>query len=98
MKYIHGIHHKDTGQNHSVALMIINPTSDLKERTRHFHSDNYSIFGMHPVTPALLVSSLDFNNAETDESEFSKCVMKLLELTLNNFRTIEVHHELSIVA
>ncbi len=98
MKYVHGIHQKDTGQNNSVALMIINPTSDLKERTRHFHSDNYSIFGMHPVTPALLVSSLDFNNAETDESEFSQCVMKLLELTLNKFKITEVHHALSIVA
>jgi hypothetical protein len=98
MKYIHGIHQKDTGQNNSVALMIINPTSDLKERTRHFHSDSYSIFGVRPVTPALLVSSLDFNNAESDESEFSKCIMKLLELTLNKFKTTEVHHTLSIVA
>lgn len=98
MKYIHGIHDKGTGENNSVALMIINPTSDLQERTRHFHSDNYSIFGVHPVTPALLVSSLDFNNAESDGSEFSRCVMKLLELTLDKFNVDEVRDDLYIVA
>ncbi|MGC3932227.1 hypothetical protein [Pseudomonas atacamensis] len=98
MKYIHGIHHKNTGLNNSVALMIINPTSDLKERTRHFHSDSYSIFGAHPVTPALLVSSLDFNNAENDESEFTRCIIKLLELTLNKLKTNDTINKLSVVA
>jgi hypothetical protein len=98
MKYIHGIHHKDTGVNNSVALMIINPTSDLLERTRHFHSDSYSIFGKYPVVPALLVSSLDFNTAESHDSEFSKCLMRLLELTLNKFEVNENDHGLYIVA
>lgn len=98
MKYIHGIHNKETGENNSVALMIVNPTSDLEERTRHFHSDMYSIFGSRPVTPALLVSSLDFNTAENDNSEFSNCIFKLLELTLRIFMPTETHPKLSIVA
>lgn len=98
MKYIHGIHQKNTGLNNSVALMIINPTSDLRERTRHFHSDSYSIFGSCPVTPALLVSSLDFNTAENDESEFGKCIMKLLELTLSKLKANDAVNKLYIVA
>ncbi|MCF5712389.1 hypothetical protein ACDH53_01005 [Pseudomonas tremae] len=98
MKYIHGIHQKDTGLNNSVALVIINPTSDMKERTRHFHSDTYSIFGEHPVTPALLVSSLDFNNAESEESEFSKCFVRLLEFALAKFKITEIQRALYVVA
>ncbi|MBD8272754.1 hypothetical protein [Pseudomonas fluorescens] len=83
MKYIHGIHDKATGHQQTVALIIINPTSDLEERTRHFHSESYSIHGSSPVIPALLVSSLDFTTAELQASDFHNNIIKVLELVTN---------------
>lgn len=99
MKYIHGIHDKNTGHQQTTALIILNPTSDLEERTRHFHSDNYSIHGATPVFPALFVSSLDFTTAELTTSDFHRNLHKILELVLGiQSRNADEKVKLSIVA
>ncbi|BAQ74389.1 uncharacterized protein POS17_2695 [Pseudomonas sp. Os17] len=99
MKYVHGIHDKVTGHQQTVALVIINPTSDTQERTRHFHSENYSIHGGSPVVPALLVSSLDFMTAELHTSDFHKNINKVLELVTSMQSVSEKEKiKLSIVA
>ncbi|ONH54226.1 hypothetical protein BLL36_11130 [Pseudomonas cedrina subsp. cedrina] len=99
MKYIHGIHDKATGHQQTVALIVINPTSDLEERTRHFHSESYSIHGSSPVIPALLVSSLDFTTAELQASDFHSNIIKVLELVTNMQNINEKEKvKLSIVA
>ncbi|WP_122415087.1 hypothetical protein [Pseudomonas viridiflava] len=94
MKYVHGIHEQFTGRTRTTGLMILNPTSDNVERTRHFHSHDYSIFGKTPVYPALLVSSLDFRTAENSDSEFHMSVLKVI----NNMILKINSRRLSVVA
>ncbi|VVN34821.1 hypothetical protein PS619_05031 [Pseudomonas fluorescens] len=99
MKYVHGIHDKISGHQQTVALIIINPTSDIEERTRHFHSENYSIHGSAPAIPALLVSSLDFTTAELHASDFHKNINRALELVTDMQTASEREKvKLSIVA
>lgn len=99
MKYIHGIHDQVTGHQQAIALIIMNPTSDLAERTRHFHSERYSIHGAVPVFPALLVSSLDFTTAELHTSDFHKNILKVIELVTDMQREgVSEKLKLSIVA
>ncbi|NUU38091.1 DUF2357 domain-containing protein [Pseudomonas sp. C2B4] len=99
MKYVHGIHEQVTGHQQAVALIIMNPTSDRVERTRHFHSERYSIHGAVPVFPALLVSSLDFTTAELHASEFHRNINKILELVTDLQRgEMNEKVKLSIVA
>ena len=99
MKYIHGIHDKHTGHQQTTALIILNPTSDLEERTRHFHSENYSIYGATPVVPALFVSSLDFTTAELPTSDFHRNIYRTLEFVFGlQSRSENDKVKLSIVA
>lgn len=76
MKYIHGIHHKKTGVNRSRALMIINPAHEGV--TRHFHNKNYDIYSDSPVSPALLVTSIDVSKAHALVSNLSSDLSQLL--------------------
>ncbi|EGX6959744.1 DUF2357 domain-containing protein [Aeromonas hydrophila] len=78
MKYLHGIHEKNTGNSFSAGLMIVNP-SELCE-TRHFHHSRYSIYGASPVTPALLVSSVSPGMAEGLDSDFRSNLSQFLIL------------------
>jgi hypothetical protein len=78
MKYLHGIHEKNTGKSLSSGLMIVNP-SDYCE-TRHFHHSRYSIYGASPVTPALLVSSVAPGMAEDHASDFRSNLSQFLIL------------------
>lgn len=99
MKYVHGIHEQVTGHQQAVALVIMNPTSDYIERTRHFHSERFSIHGVAPVVPALFVSSLDFTTAELHTSDFHKNILRVIEFVTNMQRE-DVNEKLkfSIVA
>lgn len=76
MKYLHGIHEKNTGNSLSSGLMIVNPSESCK--TRHFHHERYSIYGENPVTPALLVSSLAPGMAENNDSDFRNNLSQFL--------------------
>lgn len=78
MKYIHGIHQKKNGDNLSVALMIVNP--DEYPNTRHFHNQNYSIYGKTPVIPALMVTSIDVSNAHYVSSNLRSDLLRIVEL------------------
>lgn len=78
MKYLHGIHEKDTGKSLSSGLMIVNPSESCE--TRHFHHEKYSIYGTRPTTPALLVSSLAPGMAEDNGSDFRNNLSQLLTL------------------
>ncbi|WP_061796138.1 DUF2357 domain-containing protein [Serratia ficaria] len=78
MKYLHGIHEKNTGRSLSSGLMIVNPSESCE--TRHFHHARYSIYGASPVTPALLVSSLAPGMAEDNDSDFRTNLSQLLIL------------------
>ncbi len=78
MKYLHGIHEKNTGKSLSSGLMIVNPSESCE--TRHFHHDRYSIYGENPVTPALLVSSLAPGMAEDNDSDFRTNLSQFLIL------------------
>lgn len=78
MKYLHGIHEKNTGKSLSSGLMIVNPSESCE--TRHFHHEKYSIYGTRPITPALLVSSLAPGMAEDNDSDFRNNLSQLLTL------------------
>ena len=83
MKYLHGIHEKNTGKNLSSGLMIVNPSESCE--TRHFHHARYSIYGASPVTPALLVSSLAPGMAEDNDSDFRTNLSQFLILMRASF-------------
>ncbi|HGX8629311.1 TPA: DUF2357 domain-containing protein [Escherichia coli] len=78
MKYLHGIHEKNTGKSLSSGLMIVNPSESCE--TRHFHHEKYSIYGTRPITPALLVSSLAPGMAEDSGSDFRNNLSQFLTL------------------
>lgn len=78
MKYLHGIHIASTGQNPSIGLMIVNP--DEEDITRHFHHDEYSIFGSKPVIPAIMTASIDVAKAHKINSTIQRNIFRLLEL------------------
>lgn len=79
MKYIHGIHRQGTGVNPTTALIIVNPNE--APVTRHFHQHDYSIYGQHPVTPALLVSSIDVAAAHEPESNFRRDLSRVMHIS-----------------
>ncbi len=78
MKYIHGIHQRNSHKNQTRALMIVNP--DEKAHTKHFHHDDYSIYGRYPVTPALMVTSIDVSKAHESNSNIRGDISRLIEL------------------
>lgn len=78
MKYLHGIHEKNSGKSLSAGLMIVNPSESCE--TRHFHHARYSIYGASPVTPALLVSSVSPGMAEDQNSDFRTNLSQFLIL------------------
>ena len=78
MKYLHGIHMAATGQNSSIGLMIVNP--DEEDITRHFHHDEYSIFGCKPVTPAIMTASIDVAKAHKLDSTIQRNIFRCIEL------------------
>jgi len=77
MKYIHGIHRRESDNNPSIALIIVNP--DEQASTRHFHHDDYSIYGKYPVKPALLVSSIDVGKSHNKGSNLHSDLLKTIE-------------------
>lgn len=80
LKYLNGIHERNTGQNLSCGLMIVNP--DEVGETRHYHHHEYSIYGRYPVVPAIMVSSIQVGSAHDEESNIKRdlnrviCLMK----------------------
>jgi hypothetical protein len=78
MKYLHGIHVGASGQNRSIGLMIVNP--DEADVTRHFHHQEYSIHGKHPVTPAIMTASIDVAKAHKLDSTIQHDIFRLIEL------------------
>lgn len=80
MKYIHGIHHAKTGKNTSIGLMIVNP--DEADITRHYHHDEYTIFGETPVLPAIMTASIDVSKAHKFNSTIQKNIFRFLELMI----------------
>lgn len=82
MKYLHGIQIGATGKNTSIGLMIVNP--DEEDITRHFHHDEYSIFGPLTITPAIMTASIDVAKAHKFESTIQRNIFRLLELMAFN--------------
>lgn len=78
MKYLHGVHEQDSGATLCVGLMIVNPSET--SGTQHFHHREYSIYGRHPVTPSLMVSSVDVSNAHDPNSNIRADISKVMEL------------------
>ena len=78
MKYVHGIHRQTNGDNSTIALIIVNPNEAAT--TRHFHHYDYSIYGTNPVTPALLVSSIDVAAAHEPDSNFRRDLSKVINI------------------
>lgn len=78
MKYLHGIQLGATGENTSIGLMIVNP--DEEDITRHFHHDEYSIFGPLTITPAIMTASIDVARAHKFESTIQRNIFRLIEL------------------
>jgi hypothetical protein len=95
MKYLHGIHEKNTGRSLSTGLVIVNPSESCE--TRHFHHSNYSIYGPNPVTPALLVSSVAPGMAENNDSDFRRNLSQLLVMMRSSIGG-EHRHRFEIVA
>lgn len=78
MKYVHGIHEQRSGRSLAAGLMIVNPSES--PATQHFHHGRYSIYGDNPVTPALLVSSIDVSNAHHADSNLRANLTRVMEL------------------
>lgn len=78
MKYLHGIQIGATGENTSIGLMIVNP--DEEDITRHFHNDEYSIFGSRTITPAIMTASIDVAKAHKFESTIQRNIFRLIEM------------------
>jgi len=78
MKYLHGIHIASTGQNTSIGLMIVNP--DEEDITRHFHHDEYSIFGSKPVIPTIMTASIDVAKSHQLNSTIQRNIFRVLDL------------------
>ena len=85
MKYLHGIHVGATGQNTSIGLMIVNP--DEEDITRHYHHDEYSIFGSKVVTPAIMTASIDVARAHKLGSTIQRDLFRLMELMAEKIST-----------
>lgn len=85
MKYLHGIHLGATGQNASIGLMIVNP--DEEDITRHYHHDEYSIFGSKVVTPAIMTASIDVARAHKLGSTIQRDLFRLMELMAEKIST-----------
>jgi len=81
LKYLNGIHEKNTGRNLSCGLMIVNP--DENAFTRHYHSHEYSIYGKYPVTPAILVSSIEVGSAHVLNSNIRMDLTEAMNLMRN---------------
>lgn len=78
MKYLHGIHLSESGKNASIGLMIVNP--DEEDITRHYHHDEYSIFGPKVVTPAIMTASIDVAKAHKFGSTIQRDLFRFMEL------------------
>ncbi|QBX42228.1 DUF2357 domain-containing protein [Pseudomonas fluorescens] len=96
MKYLHGLHEKETGLNPSIGLMIVNPSEQCT--TRHFHHQRYSIYGATPVTPALLVSSITPGETEEKNSDLKNNISQFLYLMRSSFKKEDRKTYLEIVA
>lgn len=78
MKYLHGLHERNSGRSFSMGLMIVNPSEECQ--TRHFHHHRYSIYGTSPISPALFVSSITPGPTEDFDSDFKKNLCQVLYL------------------
>lgn len=96
MKYLHGLHEKNSGKNLSIGLMIVNPSETCT--SRHFHHHRYSIFGASPVSPALLVSSIAPGLAENLNSDFKSNLSRFLYLMRSSLQNSEHAPYLEVVA
>ncbi|GAB3371831.1 DUF2357 domain-containing protein [Azotobacter armeniacus] len=96
MKYLHGLHEKDSGKNLSMGLMIVNPSEHCA--SRHFHHHRYSIYGASPVSPALLVSSIAPGAAENLNSDFKKNLSQILYLIRSGLQGSDCRPYLEVVA
>jgi hypothetical protein len=96
MKYLHGLHEKESGRSLSMALMIVNPAETCS--SRHFHHHRYSIYGASPVSPALLVSSIAPGVAEKNGSDFKQNISQLLYFMRAKIRPPSSRPQLEIVA
>jgi hypothetical protein len=96
MKYLHGLHEKNSGKNLSIGLMIVNPSEYCT--SRHFHHHRYSIYGANPVSPALLVSSIAPGAAEDLHSDFKKNLSQILYLMRSGLQSSERRPYLEVVA
>jgi len=76
MKYLHGIHEKATGLAPAKGLIIVNPSATCG--TKHFHHNDYSMFGAKAVSPALLVSSITPGDAEQINSDYGRNLSQAL--------------------
>ena len=77
LKYLHGIHHIDSGKNHSMGLMLVNPCEE--ESIRHFHHDDYNIFSNDPIIPALICSSIVIEES-TVSNQFASSIIRIVDL------------------
>ena len=77
MKYVHGLHRKDSGAMISSSLTILCPSDS--GLVRSFHSQNYAYDGNTPATPSLQVVGL--TPSEEIEDKLLQVVCKLLELS-----------------
>ena len=87
MKYLHGIHQQGSGKNLSAALMIVNP--DENPNTQHFHHDDYTIYGKYPITPALMVTSIDVSKAHYPGSNIRNNVSRVIRLMIDKLESLE---------
>ncbi|KES18661.1 hypothetical protein GASC598I20_020290 [Gilliamella apicola SCGC AB-598-I20] len=77
LKYLHGIHHIDSGKNHSIGLMLVNPCEE--ESIRHFHHDDYNIFSNNPIIPVLICSSIVIEES-TVSNHFASSIIRIVDL------------------
>jgi hypothetical protein len=93
LKCLNGIHERNTGQNLSFGLMIVN--ADEAGKTQHYHHHEYSIYGQYPVTPAIMVSSIQVGSAHDEESNIKKDLTRVICLMRSKIEGKQISQKLT---
>jgi len=75
MKYVHGIHYADHGGAAVHSMTILHPCDDGVFTS--FHSDEYSLFGSKPASPALQCVGMRLGEA-INEDQLERVIYQLL--------------------
>lgn len=81
MKYVHGIHLKDSGKTVANSMNILFPCE--KGKLHCFHSDEYNVLSNNPITPSLQCIGLALDKSDHNDN-LQSVIKAILKNTLIN--------------